>query len=198
MRTSILILSLSLSAASLLGCAYPSSVSGESVKNATGYPDGPPLRAYRAVACEGEEPSGDHDEYRYYLFEVDGQLRLYEYRGPSSTYMTYYTNGWTKGDEDIFFIADKLGGRTKVGELFALARDGSGGALAMYVGGRAGTKLKLEEQADGTYMASEDSTIIGAQCLASAADEPYPPKFAGPPPWAGFYTDEDAAAEAGD
>lgn len=180
--------------APMIGCGYPPSVSGESVLNANGYPDGQPVRAYRTATCEGEEPgTEDDDGFRYYVFQDGDGLRLYEYTGPKSTYMTYYTNGWTKPGEDIFFVADELGGRTKAGQLFALPHDDSQGALAMYAGGRGGLKLKVVKMGDH-YMASEDSTIIGAQCLERADDEPFPPKFAGPPPWAGFHQDDAAPA----
>lgn len=190
MLVRLLLSSSIVSLALLVGCAYPESLSGATDKNALGYPEAEPLRVYRPVACDGQGAGADAapDEYRYYVFEIDGQLRLYEYRGPGSKYMTYTTNGWTKGGEDIFFTAEKAG-RTKMGQLFALPRGEGDGVVTQFVGGRQGLKLKIEAR-DGRYMVKEGSSAIGTQCLRRADDEPFPPAFAGPPPWAGFYKDK--------
>lgn len=205
-KTLVLLLPLSL----LSACAWPLSVTGDKDDNALGYPaELMPLRAYKPGECEFEDEAEKHvgaknaqpdpeveaeapsptDDWRYYLFEVDGELRLYEYTGPDSTYMNYYTNGWQKPGETIFFFGDKMGGM-RYGELLALPEDpNEQGYSAVSFGGRGGLKLKIEEQADGTYFPSEDSAIIDIYCLEPANDEPFPPAFSGLPPWAGFYTD---------
>ena len=182
------------SSLSLAGCAWPESVTGEFTKSNA--PDEMPFSAFKETACDGEQAELD-DGTRYYVFKDGDNVKLCEYSGPESTYMTCYTNGWTKPGESIFFVGDKTGAGGKVGMLFALSDGGEEGAVILYAGGRAGAKLKLEEQADGTYFPTDDSTAVGAMCLTGASGEAYPPAFAGPPPWAAFDETQGNEAEAG-